>query len=135
MKVKKHRLIIISLLIVLVISVSIWFGYNELTRPTSPIIAIDNNIVSWTATGTGDMTAGRFIRSYESRVALGRDIFAVFIEGPTEIGETMVIDLSTLNLGDTATTDADISVRTIRTLGNSTRFSRWSNTVYWTCAE
>ncbi|MCL2856839.1 MAG: hypothetical protein FWE19_03835 [Oscillospiraceae bacterium] len=108
-KAKKLRLVIISLLMASAISVLIWFGYNELTRPTSPVIAIDGNVVWWTATGTGDMTAGRFIRSYEMRIVLGGETFTEFIDGPTG--------------------------RTIRTPSTSTRFSRWSNTVNWIRAE
>ena len=131
MKKKSLRLVIVSILIVLAISVSAWIGYNELTIPTSPIITIENNIVYWTATGTGDMTAGRFIRSYEVRVVLTNETFTVFVDGPTEIGQIMTADLAVLDL--TATNvNAEVSVRTIRTLGSGTRFSRWSNTVFWT---
>jgi len=133
MKKRKFKLIIIILLIVLVVPISAWPIYIELTRPSTPILAVENNIVSWVATGTGDMAAGRFIRSYEARIVTEDEIFVINVDGPTAIGEVMAIDLTTLNLANTDISEfyVEISVRTIRTLTFGTRVSRWSNTIVW----
>jgi len=130
---KKKRKIIILVLIILTICVAAWFGYRETSRPTTPVIAIENNIVTWTATGTGDIRAGRFIRQYEVRVIIGDETFTAIIEGATEVGATMTKDLKTFILDDAQpnATNAEVTVRTIRNLDSGTRFSHWSNTVTW----
>ena len=131
MKKKKFR-IIISVLIIAAISISAWIIYIEQTRPTAPVISIENNTISWNTTGTGDIRAGRFIRSYEVRVIIRDEIFTVIVDGARELGEILTIDLTSINLDNThlTTNDAEVTVRTIRTF-NSTRFSKWSNTVIW----
>lgn len=133
MKNKKFKPIAITALTILVISISAYIAYNELTRPTSPIITIENNIVSWTATGAGDIEAGRFIRSYEVRVVIGSETFTTIVECPFEIGAIVTKDLTDFYLAnkETTTANADVSVRTIRNLNAGTRFSNWSNIVTW----
>jgi len=130
---RKIRIILASVLIVSAAIVTAWIAYNELTRPSTPVIAIEDGTVSWVATGTGDMEAGRFIRWYEARVVVGNETLTLNVDGPTEIGEIMTIDLTTLDLVDTGMleTNAEISVRTIRTLNTGARTGRWSNMVIW----
>ena len=132
MKKKKLRLIIIGVLAVVVIA-SAWFGYREMSRPTTPVIAIENNIVSWSSTGRGDITAGRFIRQYEIRLVVANETFTTIVDGATEVGAVMNYDLTTFDLDNTqfTTANAEVSVRTIRNLDTGTRFSNWSNTVEW----
>ena len=131
MKKKKFR-IIISVLIIAAISISAFIIYNERTRPTTPIISIENNTISWNTTGAGDVRAGRFIRSYEVRVIIDDEIFTVIVDGATEAGEILTIDLTSINLEDVrlTTDNAEVTVRTIREF-NSTRLSKWSNAVIW----
>jgi len=130
MKNKKSKIVIVVLIIV-AISISALIIYNERTRPTSPVIAIEDNIVSWNTTGSGDIRAGRFIRSYEVRVIIGNEVFIEIVDGATKLGEILTIDLTSVNLGDTPSKEnAEVTVRTIRNF-NSTRFSKWSNTIVW----
>ena len=89
---RNFRFMIIGILAVLVIFVSAWIAYSELTRPSTPVITINSNMVSWPATGEGDMRAGRFIRSYEVRVVIGSETLIINVDGPTEINEVMIID-------------------------------------------
>ena len=126
MKKKKLR-IIIGVLIIAAISISAFIIYNERTRPTTPIISIENNTISWNTTGAGDIRAGRFIRSYEVRIVTGDETFTTIIDGAKEIGAVLTIDLTSINLD---TDNAEVTVRTIRNF-NSERFSKWSNTVVW----
>jgi|GEM_PF-2044657 len=130
---RKLGFAIIIALTIAAICVFAWVAYYEITRPTTPVITIEDSIVSWVATGAGDMTAGRFIRSYEVRVAIGSEIFMTDVEGPTEIGEIMAKDLADLDLPNPqlAATDAEAMVRTLRNIGAGTRVGRWSNAVVW----
>ena len=118
--------------LVLAISVSAWIIHNDRTRPTTPIISIENNTVSWNTTGLGDISAGRFIRSYEVRIVIGNDVITTVVDGAKEIGAILSIDLTSIDLNDAQfnNDNAEVSVRTIRNF-NSTRFSRWSNEVIW----
>ena len=129
---KKKVKILISVIIITVIFISALIIYNERTRPTTPVISIENNTVSWNTTGTGDIRAGRFIRSYEVRVVIDDEIFTTIVDGATKVGEVLFIDLTSINLGNAhlTTDNAEVTVRTIRNF-NSTRFSKWSNTVVW----
>ncbi|MCL2851522.1 MAG: hypothetical protein FWE20_00595 [Defluviitaleaceae bacterium] len=133
MRKEEFSLIVIGALIVSAISLSAWIAYSELTRPTSPVIAIENNTIAWDVTGIGDITAGRFIRSYEVRVVIGNETFTAIVDGPTELGVTIAKGLTTLDLDSVqqAIDNAEVTVRTVRNLNSGTGFSRWSNTVIW----
>ncbi|MCL2696451.1 MAG: hypothetical protein FWE74_00050 [Oscillospiraceae bacterium] len=129
---KKKIKIVISVIITAIIFISALIIYIERTRHTTPIISIENNTVSWNTTGTGDIRAGRFIRSYEVRVIIGDETFTTIVDGAKRVDEILSIDLTSMDLSNSQliTENAEVTVRTIRNF-NSTRYSKWSNIVIW----
>lgn len=127
---KNSRKFVLMLGVGLLIVISAWIVYQELTRPTTPVITIEESIVSWITTGTGDIAEGRFIRSYELRFATERESVVVTVDGGRYIGEVLTFDLSTTDFSD-INSNIQISVRTIRNLDSGMRRSRWSNVVVY----
>ena len=117
----------------LLVAVGVFLSGCASRPPTTPVISIKNSVVSWDATGRGDITSGRFIRQYEIRLVVGNDTYTAIIDGPTELGVTVTKDLTTFERDRIlhSTANAEVSVRTIRNLDSGVRLSPWSNTVTW----